>query len=66
MAAAIERICSLSEGEWRALSDRARAVATQHGWDESVRLFEAALEVAIQRGAGSSAARDTPPAGRVA
>jgi glycosyltransferase involved in cell wall biosynthesis len=66
MAEAIERICSLSEGEWRALSDRARAVATQHGWDESVRLFEAALEVAIQRGAGSLATPRTPPAGRVA
>jgi glycosyltransferase involved in cell wall biosynthesis len=46
MARAIEEICNLSGSQWRALSDQARAAAEQHGWDRSVRLFEAALEAA--------------------
>jgi glycosyltransferase involved in cell wall biosynthesis len=63
MADAIVRVCRLPEPEWSALSEAARRVAERHTWDESVRLFEAALEVAIagepRRGAvgGPSARR---------
>ena len=48
-AAAIEKVCGLSDSEWRAMSDRARTVASSHTWEHSVPLFEAALELAIQR-----------------
>jgi glycosyltransferase involved in cell wall biosynthesis len=46
MAEAIERLLASSTPEWRKLSDDARAVAARHGWGESVRLFESALEAA--------------------
>jgi hypothetical protein len=46
MAEAIERLLASSPQEWRKLSDDARAVAARHGWAESVRLFESALEAA--------------------
>jgi glycosyltransferase involved in cell wall biosynthesis len=49
LSAAIERVCSLPEPEWMEMSNRARQVAVTHSWDESVRGFEAALELAIAR-----------------
>jgi glycosyltransferase involved in cell wall biosynthesis len=49
MAAAIERICRLSDGEWRAMSDAAYAKATSYSWDEATDRFEAALQMAIER-----------------
>jgi glycosyltransferase involved in cell wall biosynthesis len=48
MAAAIERICRLSDGEWRAMSDAAYAKATSYSWDEATDRFEAALQMAIE------------------
>ena len=50
MAAAIERICTLPDAQWRAMSDAAAATAAQYNWDHSARLFEAALHRAIERG----------------
>ena len=50
MAAAIERICNLPDAEWRAMSERAAATAAGYNWDHSARLFEAALQHAIERG----------------
>lgn len=58
MAAAIEKICTLPDAQWRAMSDKASATARQYNWDESVRLFEAALEHAIER---SRWAQPKPP-----
>ena len=58
MAEAAERILALPDQEWRAMSDQARAVAARHGWEESVRLFEAALELAV-RGPARPAAGTT-------
>jgi glycosyltransferase involved in cell wall biosynthesis len=49
MANAIERVCGLPPADWRDLSAQARVVATRHGWDHSATLFEAALELAIER-----------------
>ncbi len=49
MADAIERVCGLPPAEWRDLSAQARLVATRHEWDHSATLFEAALELAIER-----------------
>lgn len=49
MAAAIEKICMLPDSRWREMSDAALATAQKYNWDESTRLFEAALERAIER-----------------
>lgn len=47
MATAIERVCGLADGEWRKMSDQARHIAEQHDWDTSTRLFEEALQTAV-------------------
>lgn len=47
MAWAIERVVSLSDHEWRTMSDAAYAKATGYTWDDAVNLFEAALHTAI-------------------
>lgn len=49
MADALERVCRFPAAEWCELSSEARSIAMQHGWDHSVSLFEAALELAIER-----------------
>jgi glycosyltransferase involved in cell wall biosynthesis len=46
MAAAIEALVTLPEGEWRARSEAARGIALRHGWEGSSRQFEAALVAA--------------------
>lgn len=42
------RILSMSDSEWRALSERALAVSEQYTWAKSVDLFEAALMRALE------------------
>jgi glycosyltransferase involved in cell wall biosynthesis len=54
MAGAIEQICTLPDPQWREMSDAAAATAKRYNWDESTRLFEAALEHAIERGRWSN------------
>ena len=49
MSLAIERIISLSELEWKKLSDQAYTTAMRYNWDEATVQFERALEVAIAR-----------------
>jgi glycosyltransferase involved in cell wall biosynthesis len=49
MALAIERICKLSNAEWQAMSDAAYAKVRGYSWDDSIALFEAALNTAIER-----------------
>jgi glycosyltransferase involved in cell wall biosynthesis len=49
MARAIEHICSLSDSEWRIMSDAAHARVTSYTWDEATERFEAALHIAIER-----------------
>lgn len=49
MAKAIERICQLSNVEWRAISDAAYARTTGYSWDDATELFESALHTAIDR-----------------
>lgn len=49
MARAIERVCLLSDSEWRTMSDAAYAKATSYTWDDAVELFESALQTAIDR-----------------
>lgn len=49
MAMAIERICKLSDAEWRKMSDTAYAKATGYSWDDATDLFETALNTAITR-----------------
>jgi glycosyltransferase involved in cell wall biosynthesis len=49
MAKAIERICQLSDAEWRTMSDAAYAKATGYTWDNAVELYEKALYTAIER-----------------
>lgn len=52
MAGAIERLLSLPPAAWREVSRAARAMAERHGWQESARQFEAALELAARREGG--------------
>lgn len=49
MADGIIRIAKMSEAEWQAMSNRAYQRATQNTWDDSVVLFEQALQRAIYR-----------------
>jgi glycosyltransferase involved in cell wall biosynthesis len=56
MADAIARLCSLSDAEWRVLSDAAYATATQYNWDDATTLFEKALLTA----AGKDDTRHAP------
>lgn len=49
MAQAIAKICTMSETEWRAMSDQAFAKATSYTWDDATELFEQALYTAIER-----------------
>lgn len=51
MADAIVGLLALPPAEWRKVSDAARAVAESHGWAESARLFETALDLARRRAA---------------
>jgi glycosyltransferase involved in cell wall biosynthesis len=43
MAAAIVRLCSTSDNDWRAMSDNAQATVASYTWDDATDLFEAAL-----------------------
>jgi glycosyltransferase involved in cell wall biosynthesis len=54
MADAIERICTLPDAQWRALSDRAHATACGYTWHHATDLFEAALRCAIERQRGAA------------
>lgn len=49
MAKAIEQICTLSDAEWRRMSDAAYAKATSYTWEDASALFETALYQAIER-----------------
>jgi glycosyltransferase involved in cell wall biosynthesis len=49
MARAIVETCALSDGAWRARSERARGVACAHSWARSVVLLEEALSQAARR-----------------
>ena len=52
MAAAIVRICSMNDSDWRAMSDKAYATVAGYTWDHATDLFEAALKTAIERSRG--------------
>lgn len=47
MAEAIIRVCRMPDGEWRELSERARAKAASYTWDDAADLFEKALAHAV-------------------
>ena len=47
MAKAIIRICTMSDQEWRTMSDAAYATATGYTWDDATDRFEAALVRAV-------------------
>jgi glycosyltransferase involved in cell wall biosynthesis len=49
MAQAILRIMSLSNEQWKALSNAAHVVAARYTWDDATSLFESALRKAIRR-----------------
>jgi glycosyltransferase involved in cell wall biosynthesis len=51
LANGLEWILTLSEPEWRGLSERAYATASAGSWDESARKFEMALKHACRRAA---------------
>ncbi|MEG4343586.1 glycosyltransferase family 4 protein [Microcoleus sp. A003_D6] len=46
MALAIERICQLSDAEWRAMSESALETVINYTWEDATDLFEAALYTA--------------------
>ncbi|MDY6940480.1 MAG: glycosyltransferase family 4 protein [Cyanobacteriota bacterium] len=49
MARAIERMCHLSEAEWKSMSDAAYATAREYSWTDAARLCEQAFYTAIER-----------------
>jgi glycosyltransferase involved in cell wall biosynthesis len=48
MAEAMLRVCSMTEGEWRGLSDAAYANASRYTWNDATDRFEAALRRAVE------------------
>ena len=52
MAEAIVRVSSMSESEWRAMSDAAHATATAYTWDQAADQFEAAVLQVARRSEG--------------
>ena len=61
MAKAIEKICTMPESEWRAMSDAAYVKATSYNWEDGTDLFEQALYTAIERSKQSDFSIVTPP-----
>jgi glycosyltransferase involved in cell wall biosynthesis len=51
IAAAILQISSMSDSDWRQMSDKALATVTGYTWDDATDLFEAALQTAVDRSA---------------
>jgi glycosyltransferase involved in cell wall biosynthesis len=49
LAERMDRVLSLSDTEWRAMSDAAYATATRYTWDDATVLFERALQETIAR-----------------
>jgi glycosyltransferase involved in cell wall biosynthesis len=49
MADAIERVVTLPNDQWRAMSDRAYETATKYSWDDATDRFEAALKRAVEK-----------------
>ncbi len=47
MAAAIVRVCSQSDADWRRMSDAAYATATKYTWEDATDRFERALMAAV-------------------
>jgi glycosyltransferase involved in cell wall biosynthesis len=46
MAAAIVKICTMSDNEWKQISDAAYATVSDYSWDDATDRFEAALKAA--------------------
>jgi glycosyltransferase involved in cell wall biosynthesis len=44
MANGIERICSMTQSEWKTMSDQAYAIATRYTWEDATNRMAAALE----------------------
>jgi glycosyltransferase involved in cell wall biosynthesis len=51
MAKAIERVCQMSDQEWRTMSDLAYCKATSYTWEDATDLFEAVLYRVIEQSA---------------
>lgn len=49
LAERLLQVLTLSEADWRQMSDAAYATATQYTWDDAAALFEQALDRAIER-----------------
>jgi glycosyltransferase involved in cell wall biosynthesis len=53
MSRAILKVASMTNEEWRALSERAHAIAAARSWAASIKLMEQALRTAGERGRGT-------------
>jgi glycosyltransferase involved in cell wall biosynthesis len=60
LAEGIERVLSLSDSQWREMSEAAYQTVVQYSWDDAATLFEAALEQAIDRNLPSPSQNITP------
>jgi glycosyltransferase involved in cell wall biosynthesis len=49
LAEGLEKVLTLSESQWREMSDAAYQTVVQYSWDDAADLFEAALFQAIER-----------------
>lgn len=52
LANGLKKVLSLSDVEWKAMSDGAYLTATRYTWDDATDLFEAALRDAIEKNCG--------------
>jgi glycosyltransferase involved in cell wall biosynthesis len=57
MAVAIERLLSLSDSKWRAMSDVAHTTATRYTWEDATDRFEAALFHVLERSKSSDSSK---------
>lgn len=58
MARGIERICQMTDSEWRQMSHLAYEKATSYTWDNATTLFETALRQAIEHSQGKKLIQD--------
>jgi glycosyltransferase involved in cell wall biosynthesis len=61
LAERIEMILSLSDSQWRKMSEAAYQTVAQYSWEDATTLFEAALEQAIEPSL-KNLSQNTPPA----
>lgn len=60
LAEGLEKVLTLSESQWREMSDAAYQTVVQYSWDDATDLFEVALHKVLERGCQEGSTRQDP------